>query len=76
MSVIDAASDGASSLTGYYEKTVRVYHKDFFTNEGKLKELKQGKYKRHCLLNDENLRLDAAMWVRDNAYSVKVNWSF
>ena len=32
-------------------------------------EMKQGgrKYKRFCLFNDETLRLQAAMWVRENA---------
>ena len=31
--------------------------------------LKQnGKYKRYWLLNNENLRLQASMWVRENSY--------
>ena len=67
MNVTDAAKE-AASITGYNEKTVRQYRKEFFTQKGKFKEGKQGKYKRHCLLNDENLRLEAAMWVRENAY--------
>ena len=67
MNVTDAAK-GAASITGYNEKTVRQYRKEFFTQKGKFKEGKQGKYKRHCLLNDENLRLEAAMYVRENAY--------
>lgn len=66
MSVMGAAQE-AASITGYNEKTVRLYRK-FFSEKGKVKESRQGKYKRHCLLNDENLRFDAAIWVRENAY--------
>ena len=66
MNVMDAAKE-AASITGYNEKTVRQYRKEFFTQKGKFKEGKQGKYKRHCLLNDENLQLEAAMYVRENA---------
>ena len=60
MNVMDAAKE-AASITSYNEKMVRQYCKEFFTQKGKFKEGKQGKYKRHCLLNDENLRLKAAM---------------
>ena len=52
MNVTDAAKE-AASITGYNEKTVRQYRKDFFTQKGKFKEGKQGKYKRHCLLNTQ-----------------------
>jgi len=62
MSVRDAAQE-AASITGFNEKTVRLYRKEFFEQKGNFKESKQGKYKRHCLLNEENLRLDAAMWI-------------
>ena len=64
MNVMDAAQESASIT----EKTVRLYRKEFFEEKGKFKESRQGKYKRHCLLNEENLRLDAAMWIRENAY--------
>ena len=67
MNVTDAAQE-AASITGFNEKTVRTYHKDFYDNGGKFKESRQGKHQRHCLLNDENLRLDAAMYVREHAY--------
>ena len=67
MNVTDAAKE-AASITGYNEKMVRQYHKEYFTQKGKFKEGKQGKYKGHSLLNDENLRLEAAMYARENAY--------
>ena len=67
LSVVDAAKESAS-FTGYNERTVRGYRKQFFEGKGKLEETRQGKYKRGCLLNDESLRLDAAMWARENAY--------
>ena len=52
---------------GFNEKTVRPYRKEFFANKGKFKETRQGKYRRNCLLKDENLRLEAAIWVREHA---------
>lgn len=57
----------AAWISGFNEKTVRGYRKDFFDNKGSFKEEKRGKYKRLSLFNDENLRLKAAMWVRENA---------
>ena len=58
----------AASFIGCNKKTVRIHHKEFFTNKGNFFETKQGKYTRECLLNNEDLRLEAAMWVRENAY--------
>ena len=46
---------------------MRLYRKVFFENEGQFKETRQGKYRRNCLLKDENLRLEAAIWVREHA---------
>ena len=54
--------------TGFNEKTVRRYRKQFIEGKGKFEEGKQGKYECHCLLHEEELRLDAAMWARENAY--------
>ena len=67
MNAKDAARE-AGSIAGFNEKTVRQYRSDFYKNGGKFSETKQGKYKRHWLLNDENLRLEASMWVRENSY--------
>lgn len=67
MNMKDAAQE-AGSIAGFNEKTVRQYRSDFYKNGGKFSETKQGKYKRHWLLNDENLRLEASMWVRENSY--------
>ena len=66
MGVMDAAQE-AASITGFNEKTVRLYRKEFFEGNGQFKETRQGKYKRNCLLKDENLRLEASMWVREHA---------
>ena len=51
MSVMDAAQE-AASVTGFNEKTVRLYRKEIFEQKGNFKEGRQGKYKRHCLLNE------------------------
>ena len=67
MSVSDAARE-AASISGYNERTVRRYTKEFFDNRGRFPDSRQGKYERRCLFNDEDLRLEAAMWVRENAY--------
>jgi hypothetical protein len=67
MLLMDAAQESAS-FTGFNEKTVRRYRKQFFDGKGRFEDTKQGKYERHCLLNEEEFRLDAAMWARENAY--------
>ena len=67
MNVMDSAKE-AASFTELNEKTVRKYKKTFFENKGKFEETKQGKYRRKCLINDESLRLEASMFVRENSY--------
>ena len=67
MLLMDAAQESAS-FAGFNEKTVRRYRKQFFDGKGRFEDTKQGKYERSCLLNEEELRLDAAMWARENAY--------
>ena len=62
-----AAALEAAWITGFNEKTVRKYRKEFFENRGKFKDEARGKYKRFCLFNDEYLRLQVSMWVRENA---------
>ena len=54
-------------MTGFNEKTVRGYRDDFLANHGTLKDERRGKHKKVCLFNDETLRLEAAMWVREHA---------
>ena len=41
---------------------------NFFENKGKFEEDKRGKYKWQCLMNDENFRLQASMWIREHTY--------
>ena len=67
MLVMDVAKESAL-FTGFNEKTVRRYRKQFFDGKGRFENTKQAKYERHCLLNEEELRLDAAVWARENAY--------
>lgn len=62
-----AAAQEAASISGFHEKTVRLYRKEFFENNEQFKETKQGKYRRDYLLKNENLRLEAAMWAREHA---------
>lgn len=67
MKVTDAAQE-SGSITGFNEQTVRQYYKDLLANKGKFPETRQGKHKRNCILNDEELCLEESMWVRTNAY--------
>lgn len=67
MNLTEAVKETAS-FVGVNEKTVRKYRKEFFSNRGKFPETKRGKYTRECLLNNEDLRLEASMWVRENTY--------
>ena len=41
---------------GFAERTVRGYWKEFVENSFKFKDSQQGKWERHLILNDENLR--------------------
>ena len=67
MSVMDAAQE-AASITGFNERTVRAYAKEFNDNNCSFKETRQGKYERMCILNDEGLRERASEFVRANAF--------
>ena len=66
LNVKDSALESAY-ITGFNEKTIRNYRNDFFLHKGKFSDSKQGKYKRWCLFNDEDIRLKASSWVRENA---------
>lgn len=65
---VKAAALEAAYITGFNEKTVRQYRNEYFENKGQFSETKSGKYKRISILDDENLRLEAAMYVRENAH--------
>lgn len=54
--------------TGFSERTVRGYRKEFFDNNLKFKESRQGKHERLLILSSEELRKEASQWVRDNAF--------
>ena len=67
MKLTDAVKK-AGSFVGVNEKTVRKYRKEYFSNHGRFLETKRGKYTRQCLLNNEDLRLEASIWVHENAH--------
>ena len=67
MSVMDAAQE-AASITGFNERTMRAYAKEFNDNNCSFKETQQGKYECMCILNDEGLRERASEVVRANAF--------
>ena len=55
-------------ISGFGERTVRRYRKEFFDNKFQFKESQQGKHERLLVLSNENLRKDACEWVRENAF--------
>lgn len=64
-----AAALEATSITGFNnKKNSEKIQKKFYENKARYKEEIRGKYMRYCLLNDENLRLEAAMFVREHGY--------
>ncbi len=54
--------------SGFNERTVRTYVKEFYENNMSFRETQQGKYERHRVLADENLRKEASKWVRENGF--------
>ena len=58
-----AAALEAAWITGFNEKTIRGYRKEFFENHGTFRDELRGKCKRFCLFNEETLCLQAAMWI-------------
>ena len=68
MKTTDAVIEVASLFVGLDKRTVCKYRKEFFTNHGRFPETKRGKYTRQCPLNNENLCLNASMWVHENAH--------
>ena len=71
MARFNMTTHGAASEVGlvlhYNEKTVRTWRKDFYANRGQFSESKQGKHARSFILDDEDLRHQAAEWVRANS---------
>lgn len=55
-------------ISGFCERTVRSYRKEFFDNKFKFKESRQGKQERLLVLSDENLRARAMEWVHEHAF--------
>ena len=67
MGVLDAAQE-AASVTGFSDRTVRRYWKEWSENEGSFEESEQGKHPRLTLLSeDEECRSRALTWIRTNA---------
>ena len=66
MTTLGAAKE-VGLLLGHNEKTVRTWCRDFYDNQGRFSELKQGKHLRQFILDEKDLRHKAAHWVRANS---------
>ena len=64
-----AAAQEVGLLLGINDKTVRLWRKDFLSN-GDFDEDNRGRYRRYCVVMDEQYRDTALEWVRQHA-SVK-----
>ena len=64
-----AAGQEVGLLLGINDKTVRLWRKDFLSN-GNFDEDNRGRYRRYCIVMDEQYRDTALEWVRQHA-SVK-----
>ena len=55
-------------ITGFNEKTIRGYKKDYLSNKGRFSESVKGKYERFSLFSNEDVHLEVSMWVQENAH--------
>ena len=61
------AANEVGLILSHNEKTIRMWRQDFYINQGRFTESRQGKHARLFILDDEGLRHKAAEWVRANA---------
>ena len=61
------AAKEAADIVGVDERTLRGWHKEYYSNKGNFKEDARGKYERYSIINDEHCRKKALEWVRSNA---------
>ena len=55
MRVVDTTRE-AGSIVGYSDRTVHALKKQFFDNQGELREIKLGKYERVIVYHDEEVK--------------------
>lgn len=61
----EAAKEAADSV-GVDERTLRGWHKEYYSNKGNFKENARGKYERYSIINDKHCRNKVFEWVRSN----------
>ena len=66
MTDVGAASE-AGIVVGFNEKTVRKWRSDFYDNSGEFSESCQGKHVRPFVLDDEECKSKALLWLRQHA---------
>lgn len=68
MTDVGAASE-AGMVIGFNEKTVRTWRNDFYANRGEFSESYQGKHAHAFVLDDEECKSKALLWLRQHAQS-------
>lgn len=63
-----AAAKEAGLVVGFNEKTIRGWRNNFYECKGEFSDSAQGKHNRPYVLDDEDCRKKALVWLRDNAY--------
>ena len=65
---VNASALELAFITGFNEKTICGYKRDYFSNKGRFFDSVKGKYERLSLFNDEDISLEAFMWVQESAH--------
>ena len=65
-----AAAVEVGLTLGVSDKMIRIWHRDFISNGGQFSEYQRGKYERYIVIDDEEYKEMALIWIRLNS-SVK-----
>ena len=61
---VNASAPESAFITGFNEKTISDYKRDYFLNKEMFLDSVKEKYARFSLFSDEDIRLEVSMWVR------------
>ena len=65
MELKSAAYESTAEAMGISSRSVRRWHKDFYTNKGQFSDYKRGKHLRLVLLREEDIKEKMTVWLRE-----------
>ena len=65
---VNASALESAFITGFNENPLRGYKREYFSNKERFSDSVKGKYEMFSLFKDEDIRLEASMWVWGNAH--------